>query len=484
MSQTVVEILAQHAHDIHFDKLPPEVIQESKRIILDSIGCALAGRDFQKGEAGRKFAHALGGGGNESSILGEAGRVSAPAAAFANAELINVMDMDVVTFPGHVAPAVVAGVMATGEARCSPGKAIIEAIALGFDVGNRFGRATDNLRDTKDGKANPPAVFGYTSPIFGAAAAVMKLKRQPVEAMANAIGIAGCISPVNSMLSWMEHAPATTIKYTLMGSLAMQAMTAAYMAEYGHRGDLQILDDREFGYPRFIGTTKWEPEHITRDLGLEWKFVGETAYKPYPHCRVFHPLMDAMLEILETHDIQPQEIEGITIFAEGIATERDVWLNTTIDDVHDAQFSMRHGIAVAAHRVPPGKDWLDPALIHSFSVMSLMAKVKAQKHPDFVKMLDDHGASRPGRVEVRARGQVLAGERRFPKGSPSPDPASFMTDAELIAKYRHNAQDCLSDSQIDEIAESVMQLEHVSDFSQVMRLAAGPQARRDTKPTA
>jgi 2-methylcitrate dehydratase PrpD len=71
----------------------------------------------------------LGGGGSESSILGEAGRVSAPAAAFANAELINVMDMDVVTFPGHVAPAVVAGRDSNGEARCSPGKAIIEAIA-------------------------------------------------------------------------------------------------------------------------------------------------------------------------------------------------------------------------------------------------------------------------------------------------------------------------------------------------------------------
>jgi hypothetical protein len=109
---------------------------------------------------------------------------------------------------------------------------------------------------------------------------------------------------------------------------------------------------------------------------------------------------------------------------------------------------------------------------------------KAEKHPDFVKMLNDHGASRLARGDVRARGQVFVGERRFPKGSPSPDLASFMTDAELIAKYRHNAQGCLTDGQIDEIAERVMQLERLSDFSQVMRLAPGAQARQDIGRTA
>ena len=472
MSRTIVQQLAEHALAIRFEQLPPEVVQECKRILLDSVGCALAGIDFQKGRAGRDFAKVMGGGVDAASIMGEPVRVSIPAAAFANAELINTLDMDVVTVPGHVAPAVLSSVMAVAEVLGASGHAVIEAVALGHDIGNRFGRATDNLRDTKDGKPNTPSVFGYTSPIFGATAAIARLKGYPVEMVANAIGIAGCISPVNSMMSWIEHAPATTIKYTLKGALAVQAVTAAYMAEFGHRGDIQVLDDREYGYPRFIGTTKWEPQHIVHKLGSEWRFPAETSYKPYPHCRVPHGLIDCLLKILDEHDIKPDEIDGIKIFVEGIAAERAVWLNATIEDVHDAQFSLHHGIAVAAHRVPPGKAWLDSSLIHGRSVMDLMKKVQSDRHPDFVKLLNQQGSSRPARIEVTARGNTYVEEKRFPKGSPSPDADTYMTDEELTAKFRNNADGVLSRSSIDRIADLVLSLEDVTDFGMVMRLAS------------
>ena len=56
--------------------------------------------------------------------------------------------------------------------------------------------------------------------------------------------------------------------------MAFAAITAASMAELGHRGDLQALDDQEFGYPRYIGTRRWEPSAITTGLGDEWKFWG------------------------------------------------------------------------------------------------------------------------------------------------------------------------------------------------------------------
>lgn len=471
MNPTIVQQLAAHAHAASFERLSPEAVHECKRILLDSIGCALAGIDFQKGRAGRDFAKVMGAGSGEATIIGDSARASVPAAAFANAELINTMDMDVVTFPGHVAPAVVAGVMAEGESRKASGKAIIEALAVGHDIGNRFGRATDNLRDTRDGESTPPSVFGYTSPIFGAAAAVARLQGQSAESIANALGIAACISPVNSMMSWIYHAPATTIKYTLKGSLALEAVTAAYMAAFGHRGDLQVLDDREYGYARFIGTTKWVPEALTRNLGSEWKFPAETSYKPYPHCRVFNALIDCVTKIVVEHNLKPQDIDAIRIYVEGFA-EKPVWVNRRIDDVHDAQFSMYHGIAVAAHRVPPGKAWLQPSLIQAPSVLELMGKVTSEQHPDYIALLSGNAASRPARVEVSARGQVHVEERRYPKGSPSPEPGTLMTDEELIAKFRHNAAGTVSGVAADEIVQSVMRLEELPDFSRVMRLSA------------
>ena len=39
---TIIEQLADFAHDSRFETLPDDVVLESKRTVLDSIGCALA----------------------------------------------------------------------------------------------------------------------------------------------------------------------------------------------------------------------------------------------------------------------------------------------------------------------------------------------------------------------------------------------------------------------------------------------------------
>ena len=44
------------------------------------------------------------------------------------------------------------------------------------------------------------------------------------------------------------------------------------MAELGHSGDLQVLDNREFGYAKFIGTDRWEPDIV----GGGWAPIGDS----------------------------------------------------------------------------------------------------------------------------------------------------------------------------------------------------------------
>ena len=344
----------------------------------------------------------------------------------------------------------------------------------------RLGKAMDYLRDTKDGKVSPPPVYGYSSTVFGATAAIVKLKELPEEVLPNALGIAGSISPVNSQVAWFQHAPSSTIKYLLAGALTQTAMTAAHMAEFGHRGDVQILDDREYGFPRFIGTRRWEAERITAALGTEWLFPTEQAYKPYPHCRILHALLDSLTDIVETHDIAPQEIDGIKAWVEGFV-EQPVWLNREIEHVHDAQFSIAHGLALGAHRVPPGKAWQDPQLVFGRSVMELMDKVSHEVHPNYVELLSGHAASRPAKIEVSARGQTFVGERRYPKGSPSPDAASLMSNEELIAKFRRNTEDVMSANRIDAVVDAVFNLENAGDVTPIMRMLGPEKAQAQSR---
>ena len=77
----------------NYENLPPEVIHEVKMLLLDGIGNALAGIASDKGKIGVEMAHQIGGN-PVSSVIGTGGKVSAPIAAFANAELLNGLDMD------------------------------------------------------------------------------------------------------------------------------------------------------------------------------------------------------------------------------------------------------------------------------------------------------------------------------------------------------------------------------------------------------
>jgi hypothetical protein len=88
-------------------------------------------------------------------------------------------------------------------------------------------------------------------------------------------------------------------------------------------------------------------------------------------------------------------------------------------------------------------------------------------------MVATNAASRPSRVEVTARGMSYRGDRSYPKGSPSPDPTTLMTTAELEAKFRVNAEGVLDASEIDAAVDSILHLEQVEDVSEIMRRLSG-----------
>lgn len=469
MTETIIETLARFACGTRFADLPETVVEETKRVLLDSVGCALGGTGNPKGRIGIDYGRILGGSGGDATILGTADRVSAVGAAFANAELMNALDFDAVLPPGHVSPYVIPGALATGESLHGPGEELITALAVAHEISYRFGKSMDWTRDTEDGKVSVSAVLGYTSSVFGAAAAIGRLRGLTADVVASALGIVGSISPVNSHRSWMNHAPSSTIKYTMAGAVAQTAMTASFMAELGHRGDLQILDDAEYGYRRFIGTKRWVPGNLTDGLGTDWRYPAENSYKPYPHCRVMHGLFDALIDLMEQNDLKPEEIEALRAWGEGWIM-LPVWLNDSIGHVHDGQFSVKHGLAVAAQRIPPGPAWQDPNLVFSPAVLGLMDRIAFDAHPDYVTAIARHPASRPSRIEIDARGTTFTAERQYPKGSPSPDPSSFMSTDELIAKFMVNAAGVLAKSQAEAAVAAILGLEEADDVSHAVRL--------------
>jgi 2-methylcitrate dehydratase PrpD len=469
MGNTVIPQLAEFTEELSFGDLPPDIIDESKRIILDAIGCTLGGTTHEKGLIGVEFARSFRGS-PEATVIGYGDRLSCLGAAFANAELMNALDFDPILPPGHVTPYVLPTALAVGESKGKSGKELILVTALAHEISYRIGKAMDYLRDIKEGKVVRIPVFGYSSSIFGSVAGVGKLKGFDKQTLANAMGLAGSICPANTQKAWQMHAPSTTVKYTVAGWLNLGALTAAGMAELGHRGDIRILDD-EWGFGRFIGSTRWEPDVIIADLGKKWLFTPFVSYKPYPFCRNMATPLDCLIHLVEENDIKPEEIESIHALTEGFAME-PVWLNRIIERPSDAQFSMAHGLALVAHRIPPGPRWQDMDVVMNPSILKLMDKVTCDVHPDYVKALEENPTARPSKVEIRARGKVFVEERLYPKGSPSPLPETYSTTNELIAKFKTNASRMLLPQKIEAAVDMLLKLEDIKDISDLLKLVS------------
>ncbi|MCS7049994.1 MAG: MmgE/PrpD family protein, partial [Thermomicrobium sp.] len=206
--------------------------------------------------------------------------------------------------------------------------------------------------------------------------------------------------------------------------------------------------------------------------GTDWRFPLESTIKPYPHCRVPHGLFDVLRELQQEHDIRPEEITEIRAWGEAWVEDLPVWMNKRIEDVTDAQFSVPHGLAVAAQRIAPGPAWQDPEVVFSDEVLGLMERVKFKGHPSYVSALEGNRSSRPARVEIDARGTTFSGERLYPKGSPSPDSSSLMSTEEVLEKFLVNAVVRLPEKRAREVAEAILALEDAGDVSGVISMFA------------
>jgi len=73
-------------------------------------------------------------------------------------------------------------------------------------------------------------------------------------------------------------------------------------------------------------------------------------------------------------------------------------------------------------------------------------------------------------VEVSARGKTFVEERDFIKGTPTSDPATYITDDELMAKFKDNAFRILPARKVDEACSRLMDLDSVGDVTTVIEL--------------
>lgn len=463
---TTITQLADFVDGITFADLPVDVVTTTKRLLLDSFGCALAGVTSDKGKWGLEFARTFFTGSPQATVLGLGDRMSALGAAFVNGELINGLDYD--AGGRHLPPFVIPASLAVAEMNRVTGKELITACALAHEIGMRMGGALGSHRDIVDGKVKFPPVAGHSSAIFGGTAGVAKLERLSKDQTAQALGLAGHISPPQVQTTLIKNVPPTTAKYLLAGWVSQAEITAAYLIKTGHRGDVAILD-RDHGYWRFTGSSRWDADSVVSALGKEWRFPRATTIKQYPCCRIMHGALDCLAAIVDENDLRPQEVDSIHAYLEASCVE-PIFHNRELANQIDAQFSVAYNLSVLSFGIKPGFRWQEWGTMSNPEIRQFMDKVTFEPHPAYVDALKKDPEARISRVEVSARGKTFVQERDFIKGTPSSDPATAITDDELLAKFKDNASLILPARKVDEAASRLMDLDGVGDVTTVIEL--------------
>lgn len=458
--KSIAQQLADFVTQVDYDDLPQAVAHEAKRVILDSMGCALSGMDTQKGSLAIKLSQRLGGP-PEACIIGTQDRVSCAQAAFANGELINAMDFDAILFPTiHVTPFVLPAALAMAETLKSSGREVILATVLGHEISCRVASGMSGLRQfvtqgTDRGRTVWPPVHGYSANIFGSAVAAGRLLKLDSGRMSHALGIAGYNAPMQASAQWQHSGTDALIKYASTGWFAQAGVTAALLAEMDYTGDTTVLDG-DHSFWRFAGSEKWRPEAVTRNLGQLWH-LPNIRYKIYPCCGIIQGSLDCLIDIVQNNRLAAKEIERIQVQLDPLS-EMPLWQNQNVNNEIQAQFGVAYLMAVAALGLSWGIEWQSPTTWQSPEVRELVEKVTFMTHPEYGTAALADRTIQMARIQVEARGQTYSQETTFARGSTTPA-AARLSDKELETKFQHNASGRLPQDKINQAINIIWELD-------------------------
>jgi len=466
---SITNTLAEFITKQDYASLPEDVIHETKRGVLDILGCALGSLELDKGKIGVEFA-GRSGGKSEATILGNGEKTSIPMAAFANGELMDAMDYDALLPPAHVAPFVTSAVLAMAETRKASGKDFITAVVLAHDISSRIGISLGSHSTFSQGILRS---FGFGCNVFGAASGAASIMKLDSEKTADALGLAGYFAPVPVRQKFMYTPNNGLQKYGPAGWTNQAGVTAAILAEMGERGDRSVLDG-DYGFWAMNGSSSCNWDAMTKNLGKDWMIL-QSKYKCWPCDGQFQSPLSAFIKIIEDNSLKPEEIEQVIVKTERTGGVPQ-FLKTEVYNHVDAQFSLFFNIAVAAHRVKLGPLWQARSTVENPSIRALMKKVKWEEYSRAEEMRHqelevEHKSylnSRPSYVEVKARGKVFTQTAEYAKWLSTETPGYRATDEDLINKFRANAENVLNARKIREAIDIIMNLEKVSDMNDMI----------------
>ncbi len=306
MATDIETPLAEFFATLQLDSVSPSAVDHAKALIIDAVGCALAGDLSEETPIVRRVGELTFGPG-DSTVIGTRQRLSPAGATLVNSFLITAMTVCDVYRPAHchMTPLVLSPALVTAEANGATGKELLVASIAGMEIMARIAMGLDYPAFRARGWHSP----GVIGP-FGAAAAVGRLDDFDPETMLRAFGLAATQS-AGSYLSWGTPA----VKFHQARG-AVSGLLAARMAGEGFVGGTRPLTDDDGGIYN-THSNGGQPDLALEDLGKRWE-LENIAVRLWPGASPVQTMLTALFDLMESDGIDASRTEAIEV---GISSE-------------------------------------------------------------------------------------------------------------------------------------------------------------------
>lgn len=429
--------VASWISNLRYEHLPERTREVVRGALLDTIGCGAYGYATPWAKMLLEWVRA-GGGKAEATVWGNA----TPSLRAADAALVNGTSAHAFELDDyhqaklHAGAVVIPAAIAMAEKLGSDGKALVTAIAAGYEVMIRSSLAS-NPSATRLRGWHITGIYGP----FGAATACAVLMGLDEERTAWALGLAG----TQGAGVWAFNADGAMSKRLHAGKAAHSGVMAAELAQLGFTGPTQIYEYHDGGVLKAFSDAS-DPTPLAADLGRVWH-VESNSVKPYSCCASTHAYIDAARTLREKLGTPWDAKRPVRA---GLAKVVDVQCGFDYRPTTglNAQMSARYVVAAAlmeGQALPPqftDEKIADPALV------ALAQRIELIHDPALDKLYPGHFA---GWIAAQSGDEWVRADVLDPSGSPAaPIDARGITE-----KFRGiNPQ-----LPVDRIAETALNIE-------------------------
>jgi 2-methylcitrate dehydratase len=451
---TVAEDMARWLVALRYEELPPNVIARAKRVLLDTLGCALGAIGAEPVRMAQQVV-AMQGGNLQATILGIGRKATCEQAAFLNAMALRYFDYNdylALGRPNH-ASINVAPALAIAEMEGATGKDLLLGIVAGYEVEVR-------LRDAIAGTEHQGWDDTSIEAQYASAATAGKLLRLNEAQLANALAIAG--SNANTLAEVRRGAELTPAKGSAEPMAARNGVFAALLARAGLTYPLTIIEGK-YGFAKVVAGKL--DEAILRKRAGELQIL-KSCIKLWPSVGTAQAPIAAALEIRKQQP-RAEEIATMTMGLCDFAARQQAAFPAEINTREHADHSVPYTVARALLDGDVTVNDFEEKRFRDPRALALLGKLSLRSDASLPN--ENLGAN----LEVVLQnGTVLKASVPIPPGNML-NPAG---DAELNRKFLALSENVLGKQRAQEAIAAILAVDAMPDLGPLLSALAPAKA--------